>query len=306
MMRICAKAGVVILLTWSLLTGCMNSPQANLSAEKPTEKPPIKTIQEVPSNPEAKKENQASSSKQVQPKTIKNQTNPSVPEKQDQPTEQEAIATEQEVMKNQVLFHKGSKHGKRVALTFDDGPDRKHTLHVLEVLKNEKVPATFFVVGNMVKKNPDILKRIEQEGHVIGNHSWSHPQMTKISGKEVDAQIDRTNQAVYDIIGKKPLLFRPPYGAINKRVEKQIGGKGIKVVNWSVDTNDWRGRSSEQILNTVKSEVEPGGIILQHSSGGENLKGSMEALPEIIKYLKEQGYEFVTVDKLIYSPAYKK
>ncbi|TCS96469.1 polysaccharide deacetylase family protein [Hazenella coriacea] len=301
-MQIYAKAGVVILLTWSLLAGCMNSPESNLSAEKPTEKPPMKATQEVSSDPEAKKENQASASKQDEPNTVENQANPVFQQK---PSQQEAINKEQEQMKKQVLFYRGSKHKKRVALTFDDGPDRKHTLHVLQVLKNENVPGTFFVVGNMVQKHPDVLKQIDQEGHVIGNHSWNHPQMTKLSAKAVDAQINRTNQEVYNLIGKKPLLFRPPYGAINKRVENQIGGKGIKVVNWSVDTNDWRGRSSKQILDTVKSEIEPGGIILQHSSGGDKLQGSMEALPEIIKYLKAQGYEFVTIDELIYAPAYK-
>jgi peptidoglycan-N-acetylglucosamine deacetylase len=202
------------------------------------------------------------------------------------------------------LIYSGPAFGKRVALTFDDGPDRHYTLQILDILKRERVPATFFVVGNLSRKYPDVLKRIDREGHVIGNHSYSHPLLTKMTMDEVDAQLYRTNEIIRKETGKTPLLFRPPYGAVNKRLEKHLAAEGFRIIQWSVDTRDWAGPSSRKIIHTVKSQVGPGGIILQHSAGGPQLKETVEALPVIIRYLKENGYEFVTVDRLLDVPAY--
>ncbi|MFD1426674.1 peptidoglycan/xylan/chitin deacetylase (PgdA/CDA1 family) [Kroppenstedtia sanguinis] len=202
-----------------------------------------------------------------------------------------------------VVVYQGPNKKKRVALTFDDGPDRIYTPQILDILKREKVAATFFVVGKEVNRNGDMAQRIVSEGHVIANHTWNHLQLPRQSDKLVDAELIRTVQAVKKATGKEMSLMRPPYGAV-KGKEKRIAQTGHRIINWDVDTNDWRpGRSSQQILATVKEQVVPGSIVLMHSGGG-NRSATVQALPQIIRDLKQQGYEFVTVDQLLDIPAY--
>ena len=211
---------------------------------------------------------------------------------------------ELEQIKKQPIIYKGSNHSKKVALTFDDGPDIEVTNKILTILREHHVPATFFVTGRMVQEYPHMLKKIYEEGHVIGNHSWSHPQLTKISPREVENQLNRTNQIIEKVIGKKVVLFRPPYGATNTRVQQLIKKNGFLIINWSVDTNDWRGNSGTKIEQIVKQQMSPGGIILQHNAGNK-LQGTVDALPKIIHFLKSQNYQLVTVDQLVDSPPYK-
>ncbi|MBA4495762.1 polysaccharide deacetylase family protein [Paenactinomyces guangxiensis] len=301
-MNIMRKVGAFLMLFFLVLIGCTDV-KADEKVSRLSEKPSTKPSQR-PDQVKAKKQEQAKASrqKQIQEKNkIEQQPEKKLPTA---PLTQEE-KKELEKYKDQVLFYKGPTTRKRVALTFDDGPDKYYTPQILDILKRERIRATFFVVGNLAQKNPDVLRRIDQEGHVIGNHSWSHPQFTKISKRGVESQLSKTNKAIRDATGKEPLLIRPPYGSINKRLEKQIGGKGYKIINWSVDTLDWKGRSSDRILLTVKKQVKPGGIILQHSSGAKGrLNGTVEALPQVITYLKKNGYEFVTVDELLHTPAY--
>lgn len=296
---------LILLCFFMVLTGC-DVEEAQTYAQKqremPSDKDPKKSVQ-------AEKANQPKQENPITPESNEQKKEPQPEEPLKKPEQVSASAREQEQievekLKQQTLFYKGLSTQKRVALTFDDGPDRYYTLQILDILKKEKVPATFFVVGNLSKIYPDVLRRIDQEGHVIGNHSWNHPQFTKLSQSGINSQLSRTNAVIKEAIGKEPRLFRPPYGAMNTRVEKQIGSQGYKIIQWSVDTRDWSGRSSKQIVNTVINQVEPGGIILQHSAGGEKLRTTVEALPQIISYLKKNGYEFVTVDELLYVPAY--
>lgn len=207
-------------------------------------------------------------------------------------------------IKKQPIIYKGSNHSKKVALTFDDGPDIEVTKKILKILEKERVPATFFVTGRMVKEYPHMLKQIYEEGHVIGNHTWSHPQLTKLSNKEIEIELQRTNQLVEKEIGKKMLLFRPPYGATNSLVQKVIKKNGFLIINWSVDTNDWRGNSGTTIEEIVRKQISNGGIVLQHNAGNK-LQGTVDALPKIISFLKNQNYQLVTVDQLLDSPPYK-
>ncbi|SEN35144.1 polysaccharide deacetylase family protein [Lihuaxuella thermophila] len=302
-MHFWGKVGAAFLFFSLMLAGCAQD-ETNLDAAKPSVKPPQKVahehpestkatkekVKEKPAKPVPKAENQPE--EKVGPKGITVSAKMNEKEKQVQPAEQ-------------ILFFKGPKTIKKVALTFDDGPDRYYTIQILNILKREQVPATFFVIGNMAQKYPDVLKRIDQEGHVVGNHSWNHPQLTKISAEGVNDQIFRTNEIIHRTLGKTPMLIRPPYGSVNERVERQLGSKGFKIINWSVDTLDWRGRSSKRILKTVKNQIQPGGIILQHSAGPKGkLNGTIQALPEIITYLKQNGYQFVTVDELLQVPPY--
>ncbi len=207
-------------------------------------------------------------------------------------------------LKKQPIIYKGSNYSKKVALTFDDGPDIDVTKKILKILREEHVSATFFVTGRMVKEYPEMLKQIYEEGHVIGNHTWSHPQLTKLSDQAIEKELQRTNQIVENEIGKKIHLFRPPYGATNLRVQKLIKEKGYYIINWSVDTNDWRGNSGTTIEGIVKKQVSNGGIILQHNAGN-NLQGTVDALPKMISFLRKQNYQLVTVDQLLDVPPYK-
>ncbi len=188
---------------------------------------------------------------------------------------------------------------KWIALTFDDGPDGKYTPQVLDILKENQIKATFFVVGIQAKKYPEVLKRIAEEGHAIGNHSWDHKDLAKLSAKQVRDEIAKNDNLIREITGRPADLFRPPYGSENETVRREISAAGHRHVLWSVDPRDWdKHRSAEQIANAVKNNTKPGSIVLMHSFGG-NLGSSVKALPLIIASLKEKGYTFVTVPELI-------
>ncbi|RED58117.1 polysaccharide deacetylase family protein [Cohnella lupini] len=192
---------------------------------------------------------------------------------------------------------------KLIALTFDDGPDGKYTPQILDILKEYKAKATFFVVGPQVKKFPDIAKRIIEEGHTIGNHSWSHSDLTKLSDKKLAVEIDKTQQAVFDATGVTPAVVRAPYGAISDKVLKAIHSMHLKHVYWTVDTLDWDGASVSNMHENVMSNTHKGGVILMHSFGGRKhaIEHTVKLLPSIIKDLTAKGYEFVTVEELIES-----
>jgi peptidoglycan/xylan/chitin deacetylase (PgdA/CDA1 family) len=194
--------------------------------------------------------------------------------------------------------HKGVK---RVALTFDDGPDKKYTPLILDVLKKREVKATFFVVGIQVAKYGDVLKRITAEGHAIGNHSWDHADLTKRTAEQVAEQISKTDIAIHKALGTGTDLFRPPYGATDDKVKQSAAAAHQHLVQWTVDTRDWAGTTPEEMLEKVKKQTKPDGIILMHCFGGKNgkLDNTVEALPKMIDYLKEEGYTFVTVPELM-------
>jgi len=287
------KLGLITLASFIFMAGC--SDEESKQETRPVEK------QSLQENGESEvRQNQLKSSqpspKQQSEEQMLNEKKVAKLTKQ----EQKKLAE----LKSKVLFYQGPSFKKQVALTFDDGPDRHFTLQVLDILKQEQVSATFFVVGNLARKYPDVLARMDREGHVIGNHSYNHPQLTKIPIAQVDKQLQKTNSIIHQAIHKTPILFRPPYGSIDSKLEDHIGKKGFKIIQWSVDTVDWKGPSSQQIVHTVKKNTRPGGIILQHSAGGEQLQQSVDALPEIIRHFKSQGYEFVTVDQLLHVPAY--
>ncbi|MBA4601791.1 polysaccharide deacetylase family protein [Thermoactinomyces sp. AMNI-1] len=202
------------------------------------------------------------------------------------------------------MYFRGANTEKKVALTFDDGPDAKYTGQILDILKRYHVPATFFVIGNQVPYYPEVIKRMVNEGHIVAGHSWSHPNLSKLSDAQVRQEIIKTNQAVKSVTGKNMAMIRPPYGAI-KGKEKVINQMGISIVQWSIDTLDWKsGRTSQQVEQTVLQNLSPGSIILKHSGGG-NRSTTVQALPGIIESLKQKGYQFVTVNELLEIPAYR-
>ncbi|BCJ87984.1 hypothetical protein skT53_29690 [Effusibacillus dendaii] len=200
-----------------------------------------------------------------------------------------------------ILFHSGTGPGKHVALTFDDGPDVHTTAQVLDILKQNRVPATFFLIGNRASAHPEMVRRIVREGHAIGNHSWDHPKLIKLTPDQVRGEVNQAETVLQQIVGYRPSIFRPPYGLTNPAIVNEIGGMGYKIIDWSVDTRDWAGTPPAQMLAYIHQELRPGGIILQHSAGGknDNRQNTIDALPQIIATLKRQGYTFLTVPQML-------
>lgn len=205
------------------------------------------------------------------------------------------------------FFIKGASNTNKIALTFDDGPNQKYTNEVLDVLKQYNVPATFFVMGARVDHHPEIINRIVREGHVIGNHTWNHPDLRRVSQESLVNEINQTEDSIYKITGLRTALMRPPYGAVTRESIEGLIKEEYKIINWSVDSIDWRDQDVDQILINTLPDVRQGGILLFHDGGGEGQShaATVASLPEIIQTLKYQGYEFVTVDELLNIPAYK-
>lgn len=195
----------------------------------------------------------------------------------------------------------GSPEKRQIALSFDDAPDTHFTPQVLDALKKENVKATFFVVGNRSEKHPEIIKRIIQEGHAIGNHSYNHPNFAKLDDAAFREQITKTDQILKRLIGYRPVIVRPPYGNITEDQIKWLVSQNRKIINWNVDSLDWKGLSAEQVAINVLADIQPGSIVLQHSAGGkgEDLSGTVKAIPTIIKKLRADGVEFVTIPELL-------
>lgn len=183
---------------------------------------------------------------------------------------------------------------KCVALTFDDGPGPK-TPELLDILAKEKVPATFMLVGRAVKTYPDIVAREVKEGHVLANHTWSHPQLTKISDSKINKEISSTLEAIKKAVPNAEVnLTRPPYGAFNSRVTAALKSLKQSVILWDVDTLDWKNRNPQSVFEQVKKQTKVGSIILMHDIHPTTI----QAVPDIIKHLRSQGYTLVTVPEL--------
>lgn len=201
-------------------------------------------------------------------------------------------------------FRSSGPKVKQVALTFDDVPDPRFTGKVLDILKQHHVKATFFAVGERAKKHPDLMKRIREEGHAIGNHSYNHAQLNKLSLEKFKGQILRTETILKSLTGVNPRLIRPPYGDINEEELQWARKNGYKVVNWNVDSLDWKGLKKEEVKHNILSTVGPGSIVLQHAGGGvgSDLTGTIEALPDIITELQRKGFSLVTLPDMLGVP----
>ncbi|MGG5324702.1 peptidoglycan-N-acetylglucosamine deacetylase [Enterococcus pernyi] len=197
------------------------------------------------------------------------------------------IAYDRDVSKKEI-----DKKRKYVALTFDDGPNDTSTIKLLEKLKAEKVKATFFVLGQMVDKNPEVAEQIIREGHELGSHSYTHPDLTHLSPDKIKEEVLKTDKAVFRATGVLPRYFRPPYGAINRSVAKSIG---LPIIQWNVDSEDWKVKDKDLIVNKVMNTIKNGSIILIHDI--HDL--SVESIPKMVNQLRKSGYEFVTVSELL-------
>ncbi|MDR0268042.1 polysaccharide deacetylase family protein [Paenibacillus sp.] len=198
----------------------------------------------------------------------------------------------------------GPSSKREVALTFDDAPDDKFTPQVLDVLKSEGVKATFFLVGNRIEAHPEIVQRMVNEGHVVGNHSYNHANLPKLSDANFRKQVNKTDNIIRSISGYTPKIIRPPYGNISEPQIQWLASQHKKIVNWNVDSLDWKGLNAEQVKTNVLAQVHPGSIILQHAAGGtgEDLSGSVQALSDIIKKLRKDKVKLVTIPELLDLP----
>ncbi|WP_327433851.1 polysaccharide deacetylase family protein [Streptomyces sp. NBC_01236] len=188
-----------------------------------------------------------------------------------------------------------SGRGRRMVLTFDDGPDPRYTPHILRTLRKYDVRAMFFVCGEMAVGNKDLLSEMADDGHIVGNHTWTHPLLTKLSRSAIHSEIERTCEVIDDAYGEPPVWFRAPYGAWN-RATFQIGAElGMEPLAWTVDTLDWKTPGTGTIVDRVESGAAPGVVVLSHDAGGDRSQ-SVRALRRYLPQLLDSGYH-ITVPR---------
>lgn len=186
--------------------------------------------------------------------------------------------------------------GPYIAMTFDDGPHAANTPRLLDMLKERKIHATFFLVGENAAEYPGIIKRIIAEGHEVGNHSYTHPQLSKMTDEGVRGQLQKTQDAIIAAGAPKPTLMRPPYGAFTARQQRwSFGEFGYKCILWDVDPLDWKVRNAAHVEAEILRQTVAGSIILSHDIH----KTTVDAMPTTLDALKAKGFKFVTVSELI-------
>lgn len=192
---------------------------------------------------------------------------------------------------------------KVVALTFDDGPDEVMTEKVLDVLKKHNIQATFFLVGSKVLQYPDIVKRIFAEGHIVANHTYSHSgKFPLLSTQKVKNELTQCAEAIQKTIGKKPKLFRPPFGVTNPNIGKAVKSLDFKTIGWSIRSLDTvEGKTREEIAQRVQKKLHPGAIVLLHDRCAE----ADVLLENIIESALKNGYGFASLDKMINLQVYE-
>jgi peptidoglycan/xylan/chitin deacetylase (PgdA/CDA1 family) len=321
------KIGVVVLLFCLLISGCsqayhsaIQTPTQVQSLEQPARQTPAKfsngllgfqqhewTFSVPPTTaPKSTKKRVQKQKPTPKPKEMfKKKKELSVPAQQSQ---HKKLTLSQLRLKYPQFFRlNGASHESKIALTFDDGPDNKYTPAILDILQKYHVKATFFVLGIRALENPSIIRRIVNEGHVIGNHSFDHANPAKMTEAQFEKQFTRTQLILDNLIGYEPKLIRTPYGALQENQLRWAAKNGLIAVNWDVDSLDWKELNDSQVVANIMEHTHKGAIILQHSAGGDkqDLSGTVRALPIVIEQLKKQGFKLVTVPELLHLPAAK-
>lgn len=185
---------------------------------------------------------------------------------------------------------------KEIAISFDDGPAKNYTTEILQLLKQDNIKAAFFCIGKRIAGNENIIRQIKEEGHIIGNHSYSHHFWFDMfsSGKMLD-DLKRMDQEMEKVTGMRPKLFRPPYGVTNPNLKKAIIKGEYTPVGWSVRSMDTVIKDEKRLLSNIKGSLKPGAIFLFHDTSETTLK----VLPEFIKEVKNRGYQIIPLDKLL-------
>jgi peptidoglycan/xylan/chitin deacetylase (PgdA/CDA1 family) len=216
-----------------------------------------------------------------------------------------AIYFDQAVIIRKGTVYRVDTREKVVAITFDDGPSPIWTPLILGVLKSAGVKATFFMIGLHVERYPDIARRVVEEGHEVGNHSYDHHGIFYYTREELDMEIRQAEEVIKKTTGVAPCYFRPPKAWITTLEKRQVREMGYEVVLWTLNSKDWVMFSAKRILKFLLKKVRPGDILLFHDSGGVfttehgNREETIKVLPSLIKVLNDRGYRFVTITELL-------
>ena len=195
-----------------------------------------------------------------------------------------------------ITYNQCNVDGPYIAMTFDDGPSAENTPRLLDMLKQRKLKATFFVVGQCAAEFPQIMKRIVDEGHEVASHSWSHPNLGKMGEGSVTDQLQRTHDIIEKTTGRPPTVMRPPYGSFTANQKSWVHKKwGYKVIMWDVDPLDWKYRNASRVHEAILRSTVAGSIILAHDIH----KTTVDAMPKTFDDLMEKGFKFVTVSELL-------
>ncbi len=191
---------------------------------------------------------------------------------------------------------------KVIALTFDDGPNPEYTLKVLILLKKHHAKATFFCIGKHVKNNPEILKEIVSEGHLVGNHSYNHQKSFGfLSSKKVIKELKRTNKIIKQTVGFKAVFFRPPFGVVNPNISKAVKKLKLHVFGWSIRSYDTVAKNPDKVYQKIIAKIKKGDIILMHDSSDL----SIDVLEKVLVYFDKNNFKTITLDKLFNMKAYE-
>ena len=189
----------------------------------------------------------------------------------------------------------GEEQKPKIALTFDDGPNIKYTPMLLDGLKERGIKATFFLVGQWIERYPDSVRQIVDAGHEIGNHSYSHVDFVGAGEEVIRQQMEKTDALIREVTGSDPVLARVPSGSYDSRVIRLLRQEGYEVIQWDVDSIDWKKPPAKEITERILTKVQNGSIVLFHSGAATTL----EALPDVIAGLRAKGYCFTTVGDLL-------
>ena len=202
------------------------------------------------------------------------------------------------ILQRQQAIFLGNTNSKELYLTFDNGYENGFTPRILDILRDKQVPAVFFVTGHFVKDQAELVQRMAKEGHLIGNHSWSHPDLSQVGAERIRGEMDKVRQAVAELTGGQEMKFmRPPRGIFSDRMLSVCRELGYTGVFWSVAYKDWdvnSQRGGQYAYDSVMSQLHPGAVILLHSVSRDNV----EALGRIIDAARSQGYEFKSLNEL--------
>jgi len=194
---------------------------------------------------------------------------------------------------------------KQLALTYDDGPNDPHTLRLLEVLAKHEVHATFFLIGRYVSQRPDIVRELVRAGHVIGNHTFTHPLLIFKSSKQIETELMECQRALSDTVGLEAKLFRPPFGGRRPAVLRLARKLGLQLVMWNITGYDWNAPLAEQLERRVSSRIRGGDVILLHDGGhrafGADRAQTVIATDRLLSRNRSEGYEFVTIPEMMVS-----
>lgn len=195
-----------------------------------------------------------------------------------------------------ITFSEVNVNGPYIAMTFDDGPHGKNTPRLLDLAAKKHIKLTFFLIGQCAAEFPELVKREVAEGHEVANHSWSHPNLAKMSDEAVRSELEKTRDAISQACGIAPNLMRPPYGELTSRQRVWVHADfGTKIILWDVDPLDWKNRNAATVARRIIAGARPGSIILSHDIHATTI----DAMPEVFDTLLAKGFKFVTVSELL-------